>query len=121
MPLQCRPSSVWNLRSSRTGSRSSATQPTGIRASRASVGSARRGAARLLNSHGPIEAFPPALLGERMEEALLFKRLATLRTDAVLFDDIEALRWNGPTQRFAAWTELAQAPKLLERARQAHR
>lgn len=56
-----------------------------------------------------------------MEEALLFKRLATLRTDAVLFDDIEALRWNGPTQRFAAWTELAQAPKLLERARQAHR
>jgi 5'-3' exonuclease len=84
-------------------------------------GIGRIGAARLLNWHGPIEAFPPALLGERIEEALLFKRLATLRTDAVLFDDTEALRWNGPTQRFAAWTELAQMPKLLERARQAPR
>jgi 5'-3' exonuclease len=84
-------------------------------------GIGRIGAARLLNHHGPIEAFPPALLGERMEEALLFKRLATLRTDALLFDDIDALRWKGPTARFAAWTESAQAPKLLERARQAPR
>ena len=29
--------------------------------------------------------------------ALLFRRLATLRTDIRLFDDIEELRWNGPT------------------------
>lgn len=84
-------------------------------------GIGRVGAARLLNRHGPIEAFPSALLGERLEEALLFKRLATLRTDAPLFDSVEALRWNGPTDRFAAWTELAQAPRLLERARQAMR
>src|SRR3954451_14104674 len=74
------------------------------------------GAARLLNRHGPIEAFPPAVLGERSADALLFKRLATLRTDAPLFDDVDALRWRGPTARFAAWTERAQAPKLLERA-----
>ena len=40
------------------------------------------GAARLLNRHGPIEAFPPEVLGERREQALLFKRLATLRRDA---------------------------------------
>ncbi|NRF67274.1 flap endonuclease [Aquincola sp. S2] len=82
-------------------------------------GIGRIGAARLLNQHGPIEAFPPALLGGRLEQALLFKRLATLRTDAALFDSVEVLRWNGPTERFAAWTELAQAPKLLERSRQA--
>lgn len=75
------------------------------------------GAARLLNRHGPIEAFPPELLGERLEQALLFKRLATLRTDAPLFDSVAALRWRGPTERFAAWAKQAQAPKLLERCR----
>src|SRR5436190_7414358 len=53
------------------------------------------GAARLLNRHGPIESFPPALLGDRLELALLFKRLATLRTDAKLFRGAEALRWRG--------------------------
>ena len=36
------------------------------------------GAARLLNRHGPIEEFPPEVLGEHREQALLFKRLATL-------------------------------------------
>ena len=51
--------------------------------------------------------------------ALLFKRLATLRTDAALFDGVEALRWTGPTDRFADWTGQADAPKLLDRARQA--
>lgn len=74
------------------------------------------GAARLLNQHGPIEAFPPGVLGEQMEAALLFKRLATLRTDAKLFRKVDALRWRGPTESFAAWTERANAPKLLERA-----
>jgi 5'-3' exonuclease len=73
------------------------------------------GAARLLDKHGPIEAFPPALLGERLALALLFKRLATLRSDAPLFDDVEALRWRGPTPAFAPWTERAGAPRLLER------
>jgi hypothetical protein len=63
------------------------------------------GAARLLERHGPIEAFPPSLLGERQELALLFKRLATLRTDAKLFRSVETLRWRGPTEAFVAWTE----------------
>ena len=75
------------------------------------------GAARLLNRHGAIEAFPPALLGEQQELALLFKRLATLRTDAKLFRSVGALRWRGPTPAFAAWTERAAAPRLLERSR----
>jgi len=39
-------------------------------------------AARMLNRYGPIESFPPDTLGDRRERALLFKTLATLRTDA---------------------------------------
>ena len=73
------------------------------------------GAARLINRHGAIEAFPPAVLGDRLPLALLFKQLATLRTDAPLFERAEALRWRGPTAAFAAWTERANAPRLLER------
>jgi hypothetical protein len=55
------------------------------------------------------------LQGERRELALLFKRLATLRTDAELFDDVQELAWQGPTAAFAAWAEQANAPRLLER------
>ena len=77
------------------------------------------GAARLLNRHGAIEAFPPALLGEQRELALLFKRLATLRTDAKLFRSVDVLRWRGPTPAFAAWTERAAVSRLLERSRAA--
>jgi hypothetical protein len=46
-------------------------------------------AARLLNRHGPIEAFPPEVLGTHRKEALLFKRLATLRNDARLFKRVD--------------------------------
>ena len=73
------------------------------------------GAAGLLNKHGAIESFPSDLLGDRLEQALLFKRLATLRSDAKLFRRVESLRWRGPTDAFAAWTERADAPRLLER------
>ena len=74
------------------------------------------GAARLLNQYGPIEAFPAAVLGEQLEEALLFKRLATLRTDAKLFGDVEALRWRGPRRAFGKWAARIEAPQLLQRA-----
>jgi 5'-3' exonuclease len=74
------------------------------------------GAARLLNTHGPIERFPSQVLGDQLEAALLFKRLATLRTDAKLFSNVDELRWRGPTPALAAWAERAGAPKLLERA-----
>jgi 5'-3' exonuclease len=73
------------------------------------------GAARLLNRHDAIEDFPAEVLGDRRELALLFKRLATLRSDAELFADIDELRWRGPTEGFAAWAERAKAPRLLER------
>jgi 5'-3' exonuclease len=36
------------------------------------------------------------------DQALLFRTLATLRTDIELFDDVEHLRWNGPTSDFDA-------------------
>jgi 5'-3' exonuclease len=73
-------------------------------------------AAQLLNRHGSIENFPPAVLGARRDLALLFKDLATLRTDAPLFQDVDELRWRGPTPAFASWTERLDAPRLLERS-----
>ncbi len=73
-------------------------------------------AARLLNEFGPIEKFPPTVLGDRREDALLFKRLATLVTSAPLFENVEELRWSGPTKDFAKFTKKVGAPKLLERA-----
>src|ERR1700681_2146793 len=73
-------------------------------------------AARLLNRYGKIENFPPALLGEQRKLALLFKDLATLRTDAPLFRDVDELRWRGPTAAFAAYAGRMKSPRLLERA-----
>jgi hypothetical protein len=35
---------------------------------------------------------------------LLFKKLATLKTDAPLFDDVEELHWRGPTKSFQSMT-----------------
>jgi 5'-3' exonuclease len=72
-------------------------------------------AARLLNQHGPIEAFPASVLGELRAQALLFKDLATLRADAPLFHDVDALRWSGPTDAFAGWAERIGDPRLLAR------
>jgi 5'-3' exonuclease len=39
------------------------------------------------------------------ENAMLFRTLATLRTDIPLFDDVEQLRWNGPTPGFTKIAE----------------
>lgn len=78
------------------------------------------GAARLLNEHGAIESFPPGILGGQLEAALLFKQLATLRSDVALFREVGALRWTGPTPSFAAWTERIGERRLLERARAVH-
>jgi 5'-3' exonuclease len=76
-------------------------------------------AAQLLNRHGAIEQFPAEVLGERREEALLYKNLATLRTDAALFANVDELRWHGPSDRFAACAQQLGEPRLLERARKA--
>jgi hypothetical protein len=76
-------------------------------------------AAQLLNRHGAIESFPPRILGDRRELALLFKRLATLRDDAALFDSVEDLHWRGPAKALEAWAANAGAERLVERCRKA--
>jgi 5'-3' exonuclease len=80
-----------------------------------------KGAAELLNRYGPIESFPPNILREQRKLALLFKNLATLRTDAPLFRKVETLRWRGATPAFAAWAKKMEAPGLLERCEKAGR
>jgi 5'-3' exonuclease len=82
-------------------------------------GIGRMTAARLLNLHGCIETFPSAVLGDGRGLALLFKNLATLRTDAPLFDDVEELRWRGPTSAFSAYAEHIGDPRLLARCLEA--
>jgi len=78
-------------------------------------GIGRIGAARLLNRYGVIENFPPDVLEDGRDLALLFKNLATLRTDAALFGDVDELRWRGPTDAFAAWVERLGDSRLLGR------
>lgn len=78
-----------------------------------------KGAAALLTRYGRIEDFPPHVLGERCDRALLFKTLATLRTDASLFANVDELEWRGPTERFAACAEHLGAPGLLTRSKKA--
>jgi 5'-3' exonuclease len=83
------------------------------------LGIGARTAAQLLNRYGPIENFPPNILGKQRDLALLFKNLATLRTDAPLFQTVETLRWRGPTRAFATWAKRMEAPRLLERCEKA--
>jgi 5'-3' exonuclease len=83
------------------------------------AGIGRVTAARLIGKYGRLESFPPEVLGERRDLALLFKRLATLSTDAGLFTDVDELAWRGPTADFAAWTEKLSNPRLLDRSRRA--
>jgi 5'-3' exonuclease len=78
-------------------------------------------AARLLNRWGAIEAFPPEVLGDRRDLALLFKNLATLRTDAALFRGPDELEWRGPTDLFAPFAEHMGDSRLAERCRKALR
>ena len=64
-----------------------------------------RGAARLA-----------ATLAEQRERALLFRTLATLRVDAPIGTDVDALRWIGPRPGFAAWSKRLGPPSLQDRA-----
>ena len=80
------------------------------------AGIGRVTAAQLIGKYGALENFPATVLGERAKLALLFKELATLRTDAPLFDDVEQLRWRGPGPGFADATASLGEPRLLARA-----
>jgi len=80
--------------------------------------------AKLINQHGHIEDFPASLLSDTNRElALLFKNLATLRTDASLYSptngkttSVNKLRWRGPTNSFPAVAEKIGSSRLAERA-----
>lgn len=80
------------------------------------AGIGAKGAVRLLARYGRIEELPLEVLGEWRDRALLFKRLATLRSDVRLFRDVDELRWRGPTDQFASVCESLAAPHLIERA-----
>ena len=67
-----------------------------------------RGAARLA-----------AVLQENRELAMLFRTLATLRTDVPVFKDVDELRWRGPTPTFRELAERLGMPGLWERAQRA--
>src|SRR6476646_6027223 len=75
-----------------------------------------RTAARLITRYGAIDQFPSHVLGDHLDQALLFKTLATLRTDAEVVGDVDELRWRGPMPAFAACTERLSDRRLLERA-----
>lgn len=79
------------------------------------AGCGAKTAASLLNRYGPIEDFPPDVLKEKKSAALLFKDLATLRTDAPLFDDVDELQWTGATKDFAAVAKKIDEPRLAVR------
>ena len=91
-------------------------------------------AASLINRYGHIEQFPDGVLASKLtgsseqnkvkrsnrelsnlERALLFKNLATLRTDASLFRNVDELRWKGPAASFAAVTEKIGDMRLASR------
>ncbi|HEX7337340.1 MAG TPA: 5'-3' exonuclease H3TH domain-containing protein [Gemmatimonadales bacterium] len=80
------------------------------------AGIGRVTAQRLLNQYGRIEDFPAGVLGESRERALLFKDLATLRTSAPLFTDVDELAWRGPGAQFAGCAEQMGDTRLLQRS-----
>lgn len=55
-------------------------------------------------------------LHEQRDLAFLFRDLATLRVDRSLLDDVETLRWAGPTPRFPSVCEELGASGLAQRA-----
>ena len=75
-------------------------------------------AAQLINRYGPLEDFPPEALNDANRAlALLFKDLATLRSDAPLFKNVDELEWSGTTPDFAAVAEKIGNASLLKRVR----
>src|ERR1700686_800079 len=94
-----------------------------------------KSAAAVLARYGHIEAIPgnsaewradvrnsgglAQTLTSQRDRALLFRNLATLRSDEPLFDDVDTLRWRGPTEFFAAYAKHIDAPELIERAERA--
>lgn len=89
-------------------------------------------ASALLARYGRIEDIPPAgadwdvevrgaerlaeTLAERRDDALLFRRLATLDVDAPISGSVDELEWRGPRDDFALVARVLDAPDLVRRA-----
>ncbi|MEX2247291.1 MAG: 5'-3' exonuclease H3TH domain-containing protein [Dehalococcoidia bacterium] len=94
-----------------------------------------KSAAAVLSKFGHIEDIPAdpaawgvpvrgapvlsATLEGQRELAMLFKDLATLRTNVPIDASEEALRWRGPREDFGAFAEYLDAPELMRMAEQA--
>src|ERR1044072_843481 len=75
-------------------------------------------AATLINRYGALENFGEDVLNkENRALAVLFKDLATLRTDEPLFKDVDELRWRGAAKEFPGVTEKIESARLLARVR----
>ena len=79
------------------------------------AGIGRVTAAQLIEKYGALENFPPKVLENNRERALLFKKLAILRTDAALFADVDELRWRGTRADFADTATQLMQPRLVHR------
>ena len=55
-------------------------------------------------------------LRDQFDLALLFRRIATVETDAPTMASVDDLRWTGPQREAAAFVERIEAPGLLTRA-----
>lgn len=90
-----------------------------------------KSAAAVLSRYGHIDAIPLAAgqwditvrsgaklaktLADQLDDALLFRRLATLETDAPTAADVDELHWTGPGRELATAAERFDAPDLLTR------
>ena len=87
-----------------------------------------KSAATVLAHYGKLESIPKnenewavkvrgasalgASLRDHWADALLFRDIATLRTDAEVFESVDDLAWRGPTDAFTAVCERLDAPEL---------
>jgi 5'-3' exonuclease len=95
-------------------------------------GFGEKSAAALLCAHGHLEDIPDdekqwtvkirgaeklaATLRAHRDEAALYRTLATLRTDADIPDDVDALRWRGPDEpRLSALAAHLRDDRLVQR------
>ncbi len=81
----------------------------------------------VLSKYGRLEDIPLDGINARLadtlrsswERALLFRKLATLKTDARLFATVDELQWKGPLPEAAQFAPQIGAQGLLERAERA--
>ena len=87
--------------------------------------------AAVLSRYGRIEEIPLAAgkwditvrggaklaqtLADNRNDAMLFKRIATIELDAPVSDDVEELRWTGPSDEFAQLAKSIDAERHLDR------